>query len=120
MVGAHMARWTTAIGALLVLATECSAASHVEIEAAKGKALLERNCSRCHGVTAGAESPLKQAPNLSIVLSAWPTERLDMELADGVGSRHPDMPQIQFSPEEITSIYYFLHGHGQDVPPEKK
>lgn len=115
-----MGRFILTIGATLALVIQCSAASHVESEAAKGKALLERNCSRCHGVTAGAASPLKQAPNLSIVLAAWPTERLELELADGVGSRHPDMPQIQFSPEEITSIYYFLHGHGEDVPPEKK
>ncbi|MEI9901123.1 MAG: c-type cytochrome [Hyphomicrobium sp.] len=101
---------------MLVLVANGGAASHVEVEAAKGKALLEHNCGRCHAVTAGTESPLAQAPNLPVVLGAWPTERLELELADGVGSRHPDMPQIQFTPEEILSIYYYLHDRSPDVP----
>jgi cytochrome c len=83
-------------------------------EAADGKALLEKNCSRCHAVVAGAESPLKQAPNLWIVLGSYPHERLEAELAEGIGSRHREMPQIQFSAEEIASIYYYLHGKEPD------
>ena len=31
-------------------------------------------------------------------------------LAEGIGSRHEAMPQVQFSDEDITSIYYYLHG----------
>jgi hypothetical protein len=69
---------------------------------------------------AGENSPLKQAPNLAIVLGNWPFERLDVELSEGVGSRHPDMPQIQFSPEDITSIYDYLHGHSSETPPPKQ
>lgn len=75
-----------------------------------GKAILQSNCGRCHAVSAGAESPLKQAPNLFVVLGSFPGERLEFELAEGIGSRHRDMPQIQFSGEEISSIYYYLHG----------
>jgi mono/diheme cytochrome c family protein len=75
-----------------------------------GKALLESNCGRCHAVAAGEASPLSQAPNLFTVLGSYPGERLEFELAEGIGSRHRDMPQIQFSGEDITSIYYYLHG----------
>jgi mono/diheme cytochrome c family protein len=81
-------------------------------EAGDGKAILERNCGRCHAVIAGAESPLKEAPNLWIVLGSYPGERLEVELGEGKGSRHREMPQIQFSDEEIASIYYYLHGEG--------
>ncbi len=84
-------------------------------EGSDGKALLEKNCGRCHAVIAGAESPLKQAPNLWIVLGAYPGERLEAELAEGIGSRHREMPQIQFSAEDIASIYYYLHGKGPDA-----
>jgi mono/diheme cytochrome c family protein len=79
-----------------------------------GKALLERNCGRCHAVTAGAESPRKQAPNLWIVLGSYPVERLNVELAEGISPKHPEMPQVRFSDDEITSIYYYLHGQGPD------
>jgi mono/diheme cytochrome c family protein len=75
-----------------------------------GQALLESNCGRCHAVTAGAASPLKQAPNLYTVLGSYPGERLEFELAEGIGSRHRFMPQIQFSAEDISAIYYYLHG----------
>ncbi len=86
-------------------------------DAADGKALLEKNCSRCHAVAPGLASPLKEAPNLWTVLGYYPTERLEVELAEGIGSRHRDMPQIQFSAEEITSIYYYLHS---DTPEEEQ
>jgi hypothetical protein len=65
-------------------------------------------------VAAEAESPLKKAPNLWIVLGSYPGERLEEELAEGIGSRHREMPQIQFSAEDIASIYRYLHGQGPD------
>jgi cytochrome c len=111
-----MLRWLGAIGATLLLALHGFAASQPDDEAARGKALLESNCSRCHAVEAGKDSPLKQAPNLWIVLGAWPSERLEVQMSEGIGSRHPKMPQIQFSDEDIASIYYYLHGHADDVP----
>jgi cytochrome c len=113
-------RWIGAIVALLCLTIDCSAASQTDAEAAKGKELLKSNCGRCHGVVPGNESPLKQAPNLAIVLGNWPYERLEVELSEGVGSRHPEMPQIQFSPEDIISIYDYLHGHSSETPPPKQ
>lgn len=109
-------RWLAALGMMAASGCVCVAAAGVETEAEKGKALLEQNCGRCHGVVGDQASPLKQAPNLSVVLGAWPNEELELELADGVGSRHRDMPQIQFTPEEITSIYYFLHGGEEKAP----
>ena len=66
-----------------------------------------RSSEGCH---AGDPSPLKEAPNLAIVLGSYPGERLELGLGEGIGSRHAEMPQIQFSAEEITSIYYYLHG----------
>ena len=37
-------------------------------------------------------------------------DRLEAELSEGIRPKHPDMPQIRFSPDEVTSIYYYLHG----------
>ena len=98
---------------LMAVATSGSALADA---ASEGKAVLERNCGRCHGVAAGAQSPLSKAPNLWTVLRSYPVERLDFELAEGIGSRHADMPQIQFADEDITRIYYYLHGDDEARP----
>jgi cytochrome c len=87
----------------------CVGAAHAD-QASDGKALLERNCSRCHAVAPGAESPRKEAPNLSIVLESYPAERLQSELAEGIRPKHREMPQVRFSPSDIANIYYYLHG----------
>ncbi len=84
-------------------------------DADDGRALLEKNCSRCHAGAPDLESPLKGAPNLWTVLGYFPVERLEAELAEGIGSRHPYMPQIQFSDEEIASIYAYLHSDAPDA-----
>jgi mono/diheme cytochrome c family protein len=88
-------------------------------ETSEGEALLERNCGRCHAVAAGDTSPLAAAPNLFTVLSSYPDERLDAELAEGIGSHHREMPQIQFTDEEITAIYYYLRGGIPEPKPQQ-
>lgn len=79
-------------------------------EAASGEALLRKNCGQCHALTAELSSPLKKAPNLWTVLRSYSSERLEFELSEGIGSRHKDMPQIQFSSEEIEKIENYLAG----------
>ena len=96
-----------AVGLLLLLAA--SPSDGAETVGEKGKALLEKNCSRCHALTAITTSPLKEAPNLWVVLRSYPQERLEFELAEGIGSRHRDMPQVPFSSEEIESIEHYLY-----------
>jgi mono/diheme cytochrome c family protein len=97
--------FAVALGATLLLPLEAQGATD---EAAQGKALLERNCGRCHALAAEASSPLAAAPNLWIVLSSYPAERLEFELAEGIGSRHRDMPQVQFTAEDIGHIESYL------------
>lgn len=99
---------------LVFVSLACCGQPGLAAEVSDGQAILDKNCGRCHAVMAGAESPLKEAPNLWIVLGAYPGERLEEELAEGIGSRHREMPQIQFSSEDIMSIYYYLHGKGTD------
>ena len=92
--------------ALSVLSLGCG--SGVAAAEDPGQVLLETRCGRCHGVAAEAKSRLKTAPNLWDTLRAYPTERLDFELAEGIGSRHPAMPQIQFTSDEIVSVKTYL------------
>jgi cytochrome c len=73
-----------------------------------GKVLLEERCGRCHAVSAGVKSPLGNAPNLWDVLRSYPPDQLEFELAEGMGSKHREMPQIQFTSEEIASVQNYL------------
>jgi mono/diheme cytochrome c family protein len=77
-------------------------------EAIEGYALLERSCGRCHALKVDARSPLKAAPNLWTVLRSYPSDRLEFELAEGIGSRHPAMPQVQFTSDDIFRIQAYL------------
>lgn len=101
---------TAARAAAMLVILACCVGPALATEGSEGKALLQKNCGRCHAVAAGETSPLKQAPNLWDVLGSYPIERLDVELAEGIGSHHKAMPQIQFSDEDITRIFYYLHG----------
>ncbi len=73
-----------------------------------GKALLEKNCSRCHAIEAKGDSPLPQAPPLREVYLKYPIDQLEEGFAEGMGSRHRDMPQIQFSPDQVAAILDYL------------
>jgi cytochrome c len=84
-----------------------------------GKALLQKNCARCHSITAKGESPLKGAPPLREIYRKYPIQQLEYGFAEGLGSKHRDMPQIQFSAEQIAAILDYL-GSVTGVPPSKR
>jgi cytochrome c2 len=73
-----------------------------------GGKLLQSNCGRCHAVEQTGNSPLQSAPPLRDIYRKRSTEQLEFEFAEGMGSRHPEMPQIQFSSEEIAAILTHL------------
>jgi mono/diheme cytochrome c family protein len=82
-----------------------------------GKRLLESNCARCHSIGATGESPLKQAPPLREIYRKYPVQKLQFEFAEGMGSRHRDMPQIQFSSEQVDGILTYLSEIAGQPPP---
>jgi mono/diheme cytochrome c family protein len=88
----------------LMMAFACPAHS----EESEGQSLLKKRCGRCHAVSAASKSPIGAAPNLWDKLRSYPSEQLDFELAEGMGSRHPAMPQIQFTAEEIAAVQSYL------------
>lgn len=97
-------------GRYLALFIICCGGSALAEQPNDGKAILERNCGRCHAVAPGVESPRSGAPNLSIVLQSYPAERLQAELTEGIRPKHPEMPQVSFSSDDIGNIYFYLHG----------
>ncbi len=101
-------RFAAASLALLTLGMGCAAAG--DDSAVEGKAILEKYCARCHAIGAADESPLEKAPPLRKIYLTYPIEQLEGGFAEGMGSRHRDMPQIQFSTEQVDAILTYLGG----------
>jgi len=85
----------------------------------EGKAILDKYCARCHSITATGDSPLAKAPPLRDVYRRFPIQELESGFAEGMGSRHQDMPQIQFSTEQVSAILDYL-GSITGVPPSQR
>ena len=73
-----------------------------------GRAILEKNCSGCHSIEATGASPLKRAPPLREIYLRYPIDQLEYGFAEGMGSKHREMPQLQFSTEEVSAILSYL------------
>src|SRR4249920_2551581 len=101
---------TAALGCLLMIGVGSAHAAEGASPEIDGKAVLQKNCARCHSIEATGDSPLKGAPPLREVYLKYPIEMLQFDLAEGFGSRHRDMPQIQFSDEQIDAILNYLAG----------
>ncbi|HWK32498.1 MAG TPA: cytochrome c [Hyphomicrobium sp.] len=76
---------------------------------ADGRALLEKNCARCHAIGAEGESPHKEAPPFRVVVTRYPPDDLAEALAEGLVSGHPDMPEFVFEPDEVGAITTYLN-----------
>ena len=76
---------------------------------AKGKALIEDKCSRCHAVGSVGDSPLPEAPPMRTIYARFAPRELQAELREGMVSRHRAMPQIDFTDEETDAILAYLY-----------
>lgn len=75
----------------------------------QGRALVQDNCARCHAIDVQDDSPLKSAPPMRDVYERFAPEELKAELAAGIVSKHRDMPQVEFSPEQVDAVLQYLH-----------
>jgi cytochrome c len=76
---------------------------------AKGRALVEANCARCHAIGMDDTSHHEEAPPFRVVVTRYPPEDLAEALAEGIVSGHPDMPEFVFQPPEIDAILAYLN-----------
>lgn len=75
---------------------------------AAGQALAEESCSGCHAVGTEGDSPREGAPRFRELSRNYPIETLEEALAEGIVTAHPDMPQIEMTPEEIGAFLAYL------------
>lgn len=96
------------IAVLLLLTASVDASDSSELTT-RGKALLLQNCGRCHAVEATGDSPLKIAPPMRDIYGRFAPRELKAELLEGMVSRHKEMPQIEFSEEDVDAILAYLY-----------
>ena len=77
--------------------------------AARGRIILQQQCGRCHAIEATGESPLKIAPPMREIYARFAPRELQAELSEGMVSRHREMPQIDFSDEDVDAILAYLY-----------
>ena len=94
-----------AAGLLTALARPCAADDD---QLARGKALVVRDCSRCHAVGKTDASRHKQAPPFRTLSKRYPIESLEEALAEGIITGHPDMPEFQYEPDDVGAIIVYL------------
>ena len=86
-----------------------SLASDSAARAARGKTILQERCGRCHTVEGSGPSPLVVAPPMRDVYARYAPRELEAELREGMVSRHKEMPQIDFSAEDVAAIMAYLY-----------
>ena len=95
------------VGALLAASHAQAAGSDGE-RLAHGKALVELNCSQCHGVGESDESAHPEAPEFRTLAERYPVDALEEAFAEGIVTGHPDMPEFEATPEQIEDIIAYL------------
>jgi len=116
-----MARsWCLAMAGVLTLGAVRAYGQSEPEKVARGRAIAEVNCARCHAVGPTGDSPLKQAPAFRTLSAKYPLEDLAEPLAEGIVTAHKDMPIFVFSAEDIDAFLAYLDTiNPPHVPPRK-
>jgi len=93
---------------LLCLPAHVEAAGLSKV-AKQGEMLLQEKCGRCHAIGQVGGSPLKEAPPMRDIYPRFDPRELQAELSEGMVSKHRDMPQIEFSDEDVHAILTYLY-----------
>jgi mono/diheme cytochrome c family protein len=96
------------VGVLLCLSGTLDAADLSELET-RGKVILQEKCGRCHAIEAVGESSLNKAPPMRDIYARFNPRELQAELSEGKVSKHKEMPQIDFSDEDVHAILSYLY-----------
>lgn len=93
---------------VLVDVTPLDAAGPAKL-AARGRAVLQQNCARCHAIDSSGDSPMSTAPPLRDIYARFAPRELQAELSEGMVSHFRDMPQIEFASEDVDAILAYLY-----------
>lgn len=94
--------------ALLMIGV-CSEPGHaLDREQRHGKALLEKECARCHAVGKTGQSPVNEAPPFRTFGDKLYDTDFEQRLQDGLTTLHRDMPTFRFSRDDAEAAVNYL------------
>ncbi|MDN2566677.1 cytochrome c [Aquibium sp. A9E412] len=99
---------TLALAGLAGALAAAPASAEEPADIAYGRALVEENCARCHGVGTDDESAHPDAPAFRTLAERYPIDALEEGFAEGIVTGHPDMPEFIASPEQIGAIIAYI------------
>jgi mono/diheme cytochrome c family protein len=110
------------IAALAVFAvlTVNAALALAQSPTARGAAIAQKHCARCHAIGETDPSPMGLAPPFRDLSKRYPIETLGEALAEGIVVGHPAMPQFIFEPREVNDLLTFISGLKSREPSSKK
>jgi cytochrome c len=94
------------LAGLLLTAVAALPASAQDI--GEGRRLAEQRCARCHAIGKSGASPHASAPPFRVIAAKGHVDDLQEALAEGITVGHSDMPEFEFSADEITDLLAFL------------
>ena len=95
--------------AVLTPAAVAQSAPELTADERRGETLLARLCAGCHAIGRTGTSTHAQAPPFRHLGRRYKIEALEEALAEGLISGHPDMPEFQFSAEQVGDIVDYLN-----------
>jgi mono/diheme cytochrome c family protein len=75
---------------------------------ARGEAIAQKLCARCHAIKREGESPMGLAPPFRELPKRYPVDHLAEALAEGIVTGHPAMPEFTFTPREIEALLSYI------------
>jgi cytochrome c len=96
--------------ALTVLATLqiCSAVAQSPATLARGRAIAEQKCARCHAVGRDDERPHAIVTPFRDLHARYPIEMLVQAQASGIISGHDEMPMFELSRSDMNALLTYI------------
>ncbi|MBI1362286.1 MAG: c-type cytochrome [Alphaproteobacteria bacterium] len=77
-----------------------------QIEA--GHQFAAAHCASCHAIGATGKSHVRDAPAFRNLSRRYPVSSLGEAFAEGISTGHPDMPEWEFQPDQITALLGYI------------
>jgi len=111
----HVTAGAVALVMLAVTAAACAAqprATPLATEAARGHAVAQRVCARCHAVETEGASPDARAPAFRILTGQFVPLTLQRKLTEIAETGHYDMPPVSVHADEVSDLVAYINSFG--------
>ena len=98
----------SAVCALFLTACASHEQAQSQSPEARGRTLVEANCSACHATGRSGDSPAPEAPPFRTLSQNYRVADLQEALGEGISVGHPAMPQFTFAPDDVDAIVAYL------------